>query len=182
VVDEWHPGVQRACRADTGKEDGVIRDAKRLLELAVEMGERTGDHRLASSRWSGSTKASRNFDLPGAAPWRATSSWSSARMLTPKRPPASMACAAAASESIETRTVGGSAETDAKAVTVMPHGRPSSSHVSKATPLARALIASANGRRAAMPDVGLVMRLSLGTMGLAPRPAVGGRLPETANH
>ena len=50
----------------------------------------------------------------------------------------------APSEPSDTSTVGGSADTDANAVTVIPHGRSSSRQVTSTTPLASVLIASAN--------------------------------------
>src|SRR5213595_3162792 len=67
-------------------------------------------------------------------------------MLIPKRRVALIASALRASAPSEARTVGGSAETEANAVTVMPHGRSPTRQVTSTTPLARALIASANSR------------------------------------
>jgi hypothetical protein len=55
---------------------------------------------------------------------------------------ARIARALAVREPSETRIVGGSSETDAKALMVIPHGRPSSQLVTITTPLASALIAS----------------------------------------
>jgi hypothetical protein len=67
-------------------------------------------------------------------------------MLTPNRRVEAIARAAAPSESSETSTVGGSAETDANAVTVIPQGRSPTRQVTTTTPLASSLIASANSR------------------------------------
>ena len=76
-------------------------------------------------------------------PWWAAALCCRPRMLTPKLRAWAIACAAADSEWSETRTVGGSADTEAKALTVIPQGRPASSVVTITTPLARTLIASA---------------------------------------
>ncbi len=65
-------------------------------------------------------------------------------MLTPKRPDALIASALVVAERSETSTVGGSAETEANAVTVIPQGRPPTRQVTRTTPLASVLIASAN--------------------------------------
>ena len=65
-------------------------------------------------------------------------------MLTPKRRVAVIARALVVSEPSETRTVGGSADTEVNAVTVIPHGRSASRQVTSTTPLASVLIASAN--------------------------------------
>ena len=54
----------------------------------------------------------------------------------------SIARALVVSERSETRIVGGSADTDAKAVTVVPQGRLPSQLVTMTTPLASELIAS----------------------------------------
>src|SRR6266545_809969 len=91
---------------------------------------------------SGSAKRSRNFDAPGVDPWRAAARWCLPRMLTPKLPVSSIARALAVSEQSDTRIVGGSADTDAKALTVTPHGRSSIRVVTITTPPARTLIAS----------------------------------------
>ncbi len=69
-------------------------------------------------------------------------------MLTPKLLVAGIARALVGAGQSETRTVGGSADTEAKAVTVIPQGRPPIQQVTSTTPLASALIASANPRRA----------------------------------
>ena len=64
-------------------------------------------------------------------------------MLTPKLRVAVIARALVAPAESETSTVGGSADTEAKAVTVIPHGRSPIQQVTSTTPLASALIASA---------------------------------------
>jgi hypothetical protein len=65
-------------------------------------------------------------------------------MLTPNLRVEAIARAAAPSESSDTSTVGGSAETDAKAVTVIPQGLSPTQQVTTTTPLASSLMASAN--------------------------------------
>src|SRR6478735_3083905 len=65
-------------------------------------------------------------------------------MLTPNAPVAAIARAPGLSDRRDTSTVGGCADTEANAVTVIPHGRPSSRQVTRVTPLASVLIASAN--------------------------------------
>src|SRR6478736_367613 len=64
-------------------------------------------------------------------------------MLTPKLRVAVIARALLAPAESETSTVGGSADTEAKAVTVIPHGWSPIQQVTNTTPLASALIASA---------------------------------------
>ena len=69
-------------------------------------------------------------------------------MLTPKLRVAAIARALVVSEPSETRTVGGSAETEANAVTVIPHGLSPTRQVTSTTPLASVLIASAKSETA----------------------------------
>src|SRR5206468_11126732 len=59
---------------------------------------------------------------------------------------------------------GGSADTDAKAVTVIPQGLPPTSQVTSTTPLACALIASANSEGDASSDGGSAMSLKVWLM------------------
>src|SRR5215211_817610 len=69
-------------------------------------------------------------------------------MLTPNLPLWSIACALIESDRSETRIVGGSADTEVNALTVVPHGRSSTRVVTITTPLASALIASVKAERA----------------------------------
>ena len=97
-------------------------------------------------------------------------------MLTPKLRVAVIARALVVAEPSETRIVGGSAETDAKAVTVIPQGLSPTRQVTSTTPLASALIASAKSAIGADSRTGSVMSFRAGGMGLLLRRAVGGRL------
>jgi hypothetical protein len=65
-------------------------------------------------------------------------------MQTPNLRVAAIARAVAVSEPSDTRTVGDFADTDAKAVTVIPQDRSPIQQVTSTTPLTRALIASVN--------------------------------------
>src|SRR5438034_8671519 len=93
---------------------------------------------------------------------------SAARMLTPKLRVAVIARALVPSEPSETRTVGGSADTEAKAVTVIPHGLSPTQQVTSTTPLASALIASANSGICADSDAGSVTSFRSGSMRCPP--------------
>src|SRR5262249_22387677 len=85
-------------------------------------------------------------------------------MLTPKAPVAVIARALVVSVPSETRIVGGSAETEAKAVTVIPQGLSPTQLVTSATPLGSALMASTKSELGADSPVGSVMSLSAGGM------------------
>ena len=80
-------------------------------------------------------------------------------MLTPNRRVAVIARAPIASALSETRTVGGLAETEVKAVTVMPHGLSPSQQVTITTPLASMLMASAKSAAGAGWVAGSVISL-----------------------
>src|SRR2546423_9478097 len=98
-------------------------------------------------------------------------------MPTPKRRVAAIPRAPVDSEPSEARTVGGSVETDAKAVTVIPHGLPSTEQVTTTTPAASALIAWVNSRAEASSGVGSVMSFRGRVMAPLPREAAGGQTP-----
>ena len=87
-------------------------------------------------------------------------------MLTPKRRVALIAPALVVSEPSETSTVGGSAETEAKAVTVIPQGLSPTQPVTSTTPLASVLMASAKSEIGVDSRVGSVMRFRAGGIGL----------------
>src|SRR5262245_1556546 len=96
-------------------------------------------------------------------------------MLTPKLRVFLIARALVVSEPSETRTVGGSADPDARAVTVIPLGLSPTRQVTRTTPLASALIASANSAIGRQPTGWSVTSLRLVFIS---RPAVrraGGR-------
>ena len=88
-------------------------------------------------------------------------------MLTPKLPVAVIARALIVAEPSETRIVGGSADTDAKAVTVIPHGLSPTQQVTSPTPLASVLMASTKSAIGAGSCIGSVMRFRAGGMGLS---------------
>ena len=87
-------------------------------------------------------------------------------MLTPKRRVAVIARALVVSEPSETRTVGGSADTEANAVTVIPQGLSPTQQVTSTTPLASVLMASTKSEIGADSRVGSVMRFRAGGIGL----------------
>src|SRR5216117_2838938 len=89
-------------------------------------------------------------------------------MLTPKLRVSVIAPALVPSEPSDTRTVGGSADTEANAVTVIPHGLSPTQQVTSTTPLASALIASANSALDAESDAGSVTSLRSGCMWVSP--------------
>src|SRR5215207_7592981 len=117
----------------------------------------------------GTARPSMNLGAPGAEPWRATASCPPARMLIPKRLEAAIARPLTPVDRSEMSTVGGSAATDANAVAVIPHGRPSTRQVTSTTPLASALIASRNSGAGALAPAGSLTSFSSGTI----RPSVG---------
>ena len=87
-------------------------------------------------------------------------------MLTPKLRVAVIARALVVAEPSETRIVGGSADTDAKAVTVIPHGLSPTQQVTSTTPLASVLMASTKSEIGADSRIGSVMSFRAGGMGL----------------
>src|SRR5437867_11561420 len=89
-------------------------------------------------------------------------------MLTPKLRVSVIAPALVPSEPSDTKTVGGSADTEAKAVTVIPDGLSPTQQVTSTTPLARALIASANSALDAESDAGSVTSFRSGCMWVSP--------------
>src|SRR6478736_6129033 len=89
-------------------------------------------------------------------------------MPTPNRPDSAIACAATASEPTETRIVGGAVETDVNAVTVIPQGLLPIQQVTSTTPLASALIASANSPIEADCAVWSAMSSRSGGIGWSP--------------
>src|SRR5215212_1566013 len=107
-------------------------------------------------------------------------------MLTPKPSVASIARALTVSEQSDTRMVGGSADTDAKALTVTPHGRPSIRVVTITTPPARTLIASVKSEGGAAVGNARVVCVGSGGMAVssAHRPVTalpGGHRPAVAS-
>ena len=125
VVEERIAAEPAARPVNAAEEDDVIAGVDRIDDVAVEMRERLCDRRARALELTAFDELVEELRRSGRSePCAATHTCVRARTLTPKTPAAPIARALAVSAPSETSTIGGSADTDANAVTVIPQGRP----------------------------------------------------------
>ena len=135
----------------------MVGDLDGLGDLAVEVGERHGDHGALAVAGPSIGVMLEELGRAGTRPVAGDGELirrKDADSETSRRHDRARTCRAGESE---TSTVGGSADTDANAVTVIPHGRSPTQQVTSTTPLASALIAWAKAAAGAAAGVGSIV-------------------------
>ena len=143
MIDERVAPDPAARLANAAEEDDVVGRLDRLDQIAVEVRERLRNRRAQAVEIAWLDQVVEELRLAGSSCVRRDAHLGAGEELAPKAPVASIARALTVPRRARPAPWG-STDTDANAVTVIPHGRPAARLVTTTTPLASVLIASAN--------------------------------------